>query len=127
MKKFVITLIAILLIQIPSFAFEDCIISSRAKMSNIKIEYNDIIDVYPIVTLMNEKNILIVHPLKEGKTRFIVTKGKKDTAFFNVTVKANETVIEHAEGFEVYKIDAPPTGEEPEFNLDEPPILNERI
>lgn len=71
MKKIVFLLCLLIL---PAQAFEDCVISTDGKLTDISIEQNDIIDVYPIFTIMNEKNTLFVHPLKAGKTRFCVLK-----------------------------------------------------
>ena len=47
MKK----LLLILCISIlPAQAFQDCVISADGKLSDIKIEQNDIIDVFPLYT-----------------------------------------------------------------------------
>lgn len=120
-------------IFLPSQAFEDCVISTDGKLSDISIEQNDIVDVYPIFTIMNEKNQLYVHPLKKGKTRFCVLKNGKEIIMFNIEIAENSTVIDDVDGFEVFTIDAPPVGvtthtnyshEEREysFELDCPPI-----
>ncbi len=117
MKK----LLLILCISIlPAQAFQDCVISADGKLSDIKIEQNDIIDVFPLYTIMNEKNTLIVHPLKAGKTRFCVLKNAKEIVMFNVDVTEEETKVENSGGFEVFSIDAPPE-EEDYFELDLPP------
>lgn len=117
MKK----LLLILCISVlPAHAFEDCVVSADGKLSDISIEKNDIIDVYPIFTIMNEKNQLYVHPLKEGKTRFCVLKNGKEIVMFNVEVNEDNTVIDEVEGFEVLPVDFPPGAEE-DLPLDLPP------
>ena len=105
MKKFLFLLCLIIL---PAQAFEDCVISTDGKLTDISIEQNDIIDVYPIFTIMNEKNTLFVHPLKAGKTRFCVLKNGKH-------------------GFEILGLDIPPEVEEAELmrDLPTPPVLRE--
>lgn len=105
------------------FAFQDCIILNDGKLTDISIENNRVIDVYPIVTIMNEKNMLVVHPLKEGQTRFSVLKNNKDIVMFNVKINENETFIEGVKGFEILAIDVPEEGDEEfDFELDKPPI-----
>lgn len=101
-------------------AFEDCIIVTKGKLTDINIEDNSVIDVYPLITVMNDKNTLIVHPLKSGNTRFCVLKNNKNLALFEVTVEDYKTNINAPEGFEVLTIDPP--NNEFEFELDEPPV-----
>ncbi len=120
MKK-IFTIISLIAFIMPVLAFEDCIISNDAKLTDITIEHNDIIDVFPLITLMNEKNTLIVHPMKVGNTRFGVLKNGKEKVIFNVNVTENETLIEPVEGFEILSIDCPPGYFEYEYELDEPP------
>ena len=121
MKKF---LFLLSLIMLPAQAFQDCVITADGKLSDISIEQNDIIDVYPLFTVMNEKNTLFVHPLKEGKTRLCVLKNNKNIVMFTVEVKPDETIISEAEGFEILSIDPPPEAQEDSFELDLPPGVN---
>ena len=121
MKKF---LFLLSLIMLPAQAFQDCVITADGKLSDISIEQNNIIDVYPLFTVMNEKNTLFVHPLKEGKTRLCVLKNNKNIVMFTVEVKPDETIISEAEGFEVFSIDPPPEAQEDSFELDLPPGVN---
>ena len=122
MKKFLITFIALMFI-LPVFAYEDCIITTDGKLTDIKIQYNDVIDVFPLITVMNEKNTLIVHPLKLGQTKFTVLKNNKDKYLFNVKVDKNGTFIDEVNGFEIFTIDCPPTSDIFDFELDAPPII----
>ncbi len=122
-KKCLLTALSIILTY-PVFAYEDCIITTNGKLTDIKIQYNDIIDVYPLVTLMNDKNTLIVHPLKEGCTKFSIVKNDKEKIIFDVEVKDEGTVISQTEGFDVLAIDCPPNAYEYLFDLDEPPGVN---
>lgn len=123
MKKFLLLLSLIIL---PAQAFQDCVITTDGKLSDISIEHNDIIDVYPMFTIMNEKNTLFVQPLKEGNTRLCVLKNNKNIVMFDVEVKPNETIISDEEGFEILSIDTPPEmANDEDFELDSPPTLEE--
>ena len=102
-------------------AFEDYIITTNGKLTDINIEDNTVIDVYPLITIMNDKNTLIVLPLKLGKTRFCILKNGKEKVLFNVEVLAHRTIIDSVEGFEILSLDEP---EADEFEIDEPPLLN---
>ncbi len=101
------------------------IISSSSRLSDIKIEHNDIINVYPLITLTNDKKVLIIEPLKEGVSRFIVTKDKKEPVVFSAHVEADRTIIDAPQEFEVLTLDIPPQAYEYEFILDEPPLTDE--
>ena len=81
MKKIVFTLL-FLLISYQAHAFEDCVITTDEKLTDIEIEDNSVVDVHPLITIMNDKNTIVVHPLKEGVTYFSVKKGKKEKHVF---------------------------------------------
>ena len=115
-----------LILTCPVFAFEDALVITNGKLNNIKIQHNDIIDVFPVITVMNDKNTLIVHPLKEGETKFSVTKNDKDRYTFSVKVTEGFTNVEtDKDGFEILSIDCPPGSFMYYFDLDEPPYIGE--
>lgn len=120
MRKLFVIISAILL-SLPVYALEDCLVISDAKLSDISIEDNTVIDVFPLITIMNDKKTLVVHPLKIGKTRFGILKGGKDIILFNVTVEENDTTIDKHDGFEILQIDSPPNYYD--YELDEPPVI----
>ena len=122
MKKILISLILILVINLQAKAFEDYIITTKGKLTDISIEDNTIVDVYPFITVMNDKNTLFVSPLKIGKTIFCVLKNGKEKIMFNVEVQENNTIIDNIVGFDILALDTP---EENSFELDEPPLLKE--
>lgn len=103
-------------------AYQDCLITTDGKLSDISIEDNSIVDVYPLVTLMNDKNTLIVSPLKTGKTRVCVLKNNKEIVMLNIEVLQDKTIIDQVKDFEILTIDKPV---EDELTLDEPPKLKE--
>ena len=104
-----------------AFSYEDCIIATDGKLTNIQIQDNTVVDICPLITILNEKNILIVHPLKDGETNVCVLKDDKDILKFSVKIDNAKTTIEHVEGLDVLTLDAP---EEPVV-IDEPPVLKE--
>ena len=120
MKKYLLLLFLLMSMQ-TSFALEDCLVTTNKKLSDIRIEDNTVIDVFPLYTIMNEKNTLIVHPLKIGTTRFSVLKENKNIILFNVKVTEDSTEISPAEGFDILEIDCPPNFYE--FELDVPPEI----
>ena len=107
MRKIIFAILLMFISSLQTQAFEDCIISTKARLTDISIEDNSIVNVYPLITLYNKKNMLIVEPLKEGKTRFCVLKNDKE-----------KTTIDEVKGFIIQTIDIP---ESDEFELDEPP------
>ena len=109
MLKKIIFLFLLIFCSSKVFAYEDCMIITNGKLNQIKIENNQIIDVFPLITVMNEKNTLIVHPLKEGLTGFTVVKNDKDKFLFMVKVTEDETKISEKDGFNIIAIDEPPS------------------
>lgn len=122
-KKFLLTFLFVITV-LSAQAYEDCAVMTDGKLTDINIEDNTIVDVYPLVTVANEKNTLIVHPLKQGRTRFCLLKNNKHLALFEVFVGELETKVNAPEGFEVLAID-PPT-DDFEFILDEPPVIEKK-
>ncbi len=112
----------------PVYAYQDYIVTANGKLTDISIEDNKVIDVYPLVTIMNDKNTLIVHPLKVGSTRFCVLKNNKNIVMFNIKVEQDKTQIDEVEGFDILPIDTPDGVRDNEtFELDIPPMeLNGR-
>ena len=124
MIKKLLPLILIPLTTLSAQAYEDCVIMSDGKLTDINIEDNTLIDVYPLVTVANDKKTLIVHPLKHGNIRFCLLKNNKQLALFEVYVGELETKVNAPDGFEVLTID-PPT-DDFEFTLDEPPLIENK-
>ena len=127
MLKIIKIVLFLIFLSTPVFAYEDCILVTDGKLTDIKIQHNEIIDVFPLITIMNKKNTLIVHPLKTGNSKFTVIKNNKDKYLFEAIVKENSTIINDVEGFEVLSVDCPPDYYEgyfeDYFEFDEPPFL----
>ena len=123
MKKLLIVIALIITSSLQTLAFEDCVITTNGKLTDISIEDNTLVNVYPLITLKNDKNTLIVQPLKTGKTRFCVLKNGKDIVMFNVEIEETKTSISEVKGFNILSIDNPPGL----FEIDLPPILKEEV
>lgn len=120
MKKYFFILLTFL-ITLQTYAFEDYIIMSKGKLNNISIEDNTVVDIFPIVTIINSKNTLMITPLRIGKTKVSIVKNNKEKIMFNVEVFENKTIVENVKGIEAIALDTPVN----EFELDEPPMLKE--
>lgn len=125
MIKKILILLSIFSINLQAQAFEDYIITTNGKLTHISIENNQIIDVFPLITVMNEKNTLIIHPLKEGSTCFSIKKDFSESFLFHVKVTEDETFIAPVDGFDIFPIDEPPIILD--YALDKPPVLKKNI
>ena len=69
-----------------------------------------------LVTIMNEKDTILISPKSEGKA-FLIFEFKDETITVPVTVKKNRTVFKKNTGLEFVKMDPPPML----FQIDLPP------
>ena len=114
-------LLCLTILSSPVFAYQDLIITTDGRLTDISIKNNKLVDVYPLITVMNEKNTLIVHPLTVGSTRICVLKNNKNIFMFNIKITKDETIIDEVEGFDILPIDKP-FKDEDKFELDKPQI-----
>ena len=122
MKKIILTTL-IFLTSLQAQAFEDFILSTDSKISNIKIKDTSVININPLTTILNEKNILFITPIKIGETSFSLQK--EDKIFnFNVVVKDKETIISKNDEFEIVSLDTHPQILDCEIDL--PPVLKKK-
>ena len=116
-KFFLILLIFVIPLQ--TKAFEECIISTNGKLTDIKIENNKVVDVFPLITIMNNKNTLFIKPIQEGETSFSVLKNGKHSYSFDVKITKDKTEVNEVKGFKILTLDYPPNNKN--FELDLPP------
>lgn len=105
-------------------AFEECIVTSDGRLTDIKIEDNTVINVYPLITIMNDRNTLFVKPLKAGTTSFSVLKNGKNIYKFDVQITDDKTIVSEVKGFVINTLDLPPNIFD--FKLDPPPIIKKK-
>lgn len=122
MNKF-LTTIFIFCFSLQAQAFEDFILSTDGKISNIKIEDTSIININPLTTIQNERNTLFIIPQKIGETSFSLQK-EGDFFKFNIKIDENETMISDIEGFEVVSLDTHPVILD--YEIDTPPVLKKK-
>ena len=126
-KKYIIKLFTFmslfLLMPLASNAFEDYIVTTDGTLTDISIEDNTVVDVYPLITIMNKKNTLFFHPLKTGQTQVSVLKNGKEKVIFNVKITEFKTTVDNVNGFELLSLDVPPDF----FELDEPPMMYKEV
>lgn len=122
MKKLIIIFL-IFLTSLQAQAFEDIILSTDGKISNIKIENASIININPLTTIQNERNTLFITPVKTGETNFSLKKMNK-IYNFNVNVEENKTIISENETFEIIPLDTHPSILD--YQVDLPPVLRKK-
>ncbi len=122
MKKIILTTL-IFLTALQAQAFEDFILSTDGKVSNIKIEDPSVVNINPLTTILNEKNTLFIIPQKTGETSFSLQK-EGEVFSFNIKIDENETLINEIEGFELISLDTHPVILDCE--IDAPPVYKEK-
>ena len=76
--KIALILLCIVILSSKVYAFEDAIIFADGKITDISIENSKIVDILPLITVMNDRNTLIIHPLSIGNTKVSVIKDNKE-------------------------------------------------
>lgn len=106
MKKFLSTIL-LLCTSLPAVAFEDLMIVSDEPVKKVFIQDNSIAEVRPVFTISNEKKIILVTPLKSGKTVIVIdtTAGAKN---LELKVGKRNTAINQQDGFTYFSMDMPP-------------------
>lgn len=137
MKIFIKLALISLFILIPNFCFanekleiqvgNDYLITTDKIVTSSFVADNSIATLTPFFTIFNEKNVLLLHPQKVGKTSFTIFSDKSDT-IFDLTVKSNKPAEK--------PVDKPANKPESDFQettkgdfeimlFDAPPNLNE--
>ena len=119
-KKFLTTLL-IFYTTLAGHAYQDCILTSDEKLTDIQVGDETIVSVSPLVTILNEKNTIIIHPLREGETKVCMLKNEKNIIDLNIKVTQEETIVSESNGIDIFVLDEP----EEIFEIDEPPIFEE--
>ncbi len=100
----------------------DYLITSDKSVKNIYVSEPDVLTISPFFTIFNEKNIFLLHPVKQGKSNVMILLDKESTTF-EIKVDPKSRQKQQAikkEYFEFLPLDAPPKPEE--FELDAPPV-----
>jgi len=90
----------------------DYLITSDKNMSTTIVANPGLLTISPFFTIFNEKNVLLLHPQKIGKTSFSIFICKDDTVF-NVTVVPQKSTPDNRTiqkgDFEIMTLDTPPS------------------
>lgn len=108
MKKILSTILLLCTI-LPAMAFEDLMVVSDEPVRKVFIQDNSIADVRPVFTISNEKKIILITPLKSGKTIIVVdtVAGAKS---LELKVGRKNTTVSQQDGFTYFSMDMPPEG-----------------
>ena len=118
MKKLWGFFLIVFCLTLKSFAFEDYILLSEKPIKKVISSNQEVIVANVLVTIMNEKNTVIIKSKSKGKA--ILTLTIDDEKFeIPIEVKDNKTVFKKNPLFEILKIDLPPES----FEIDLPPNL----
>ena len=98
------------------FAFDNYVVHTQKPVNKVVSSDRNIVTANVLVTIMNEKDTILISPKKEGKA-FLIFEFKDETITVPVTVKKNRTVFKKNTGLEFVKIDSPPML----FQIDLPP------
>jgi len=117
-KKFLL-IIVLLVLNSPVYSLENHIIISDLYIKSVSVDNKDVISVSILPTINNDRHILILRGLQEGKAVLTINlENRQDT--FDVKIKSDETIINLKEGYSFYTLDFPP---EP-LDIDPPPSQN---
>lgn len=120
MKKILLTILFINF-MLPALAFEDYMIVSNSIVKSIAVGNDKILDAKPVYTIDNEKKIIILTPLSEGKTKLLINTADGEK-IIDVKITDKKTTIKPEEGFEYFEMDIPPE----EIEIPEPPFIPDK-
>lgn len=119
MKKglFYFVIILTCAIFIPKvFAFDDYVVHTTKPVNKVVSSDRNIVTANVLVTIMNEKDTILISPKSEGKA-ILIFEFKDETITVPVTVKKNRTAFKKNTVLEFVKLDPPPQL----FQIDLPP------
>lgn len=118
-KKFLLTII-LLALNSPVYSLENHIIISDSHVKSVSVDNKDVLEANILPTINNDRRVLILRGLKEGKAVLTINLDERQDSF-DIKVKSNETVIKQKDGYSFYTLDFPP---EP-IEIDAPPLPND--
>lgn len=87
------------------------ILSTQRTVESLAVSKPDIVSVSPFFTIFNEKNVILIQPIKAGKFNLTVFTDKEDSVFEIIIKPAvgNKELPElQNEDFELFLLDVPP-------------------
>lgn len=107
MKKLILIALLVLFEISPCMAFQNYMLMTDYKLSNIKVSNENILTVEPMVNLKYYGQAMMLIPHNVGNTRLSFCKGKKRVNLC-IRVKENETCIKRVNGVKLIPVDLPP-------------------
>lgn len=98
------------------FAFDDYVVHTTKPVNKVVSSDRNIVTANVLVTIMNEKDTILISPKGEGKA-ILIFEFSDETITVPVTVKKNRAVFKKNTGLEFVKLDPPPQL----FQIDLPP------
>ena len=120
MKKF-LTIIILFNTTLPALSFEDLMIISKSPVKKVSVQDEAIVNVRPVFTIYNEKKILLVTPIKTGKTK-IITDTTDGQEILEINISKKKTNVKPNEKFDYFSMDMPPEA----IEIPEPPTYTEQ-
>lgn len=105
MKKLLLALI-IFITPVKAYALQDYLIFSDKPVKGVSVEDKSILRVFPVQTIDNSKQTIILKPIKEGKTNVIIKTNVSENVL-KVKIKKDETLIKDCNGFDFMPADIP--------------------
>lgn len=84
-----------------------------------------VVMVSPFFTIFNEKNVILIHPIKVGKANFTIFLDNSSTVFeTTVNPSGTNSPLNYKKGdFEIILLDEPPVVED--FEIEAPPVIKQ--
>ena len=107
MMRKVLLFLTLFILQLQANAYQDYIIFSDNPVSSAVIEDSNIAEVYPLQTIDNKKENILLKAKKDGKTNIIITTSQGERRI-EVNVKSDKVNFNDLNGFNAEACDIPP-------------------
>jgi hypothetical protein len=104
--KNLLIIFLILMLPLQTFAFEDYLILSDKPVSSITWSDDNILSAFPLLTIDNKKNSIVVRAKTEGFA-ILTIETDKSNANIEVKVTKDKTILSAVEGFTYFVLDKP--------------------
>lgn len=106
MKK-VLLFLTLFILPLQADAYQDYIIFSDNPVSSAVIEDSNIAEVFPLQTIANKKETILLKAKKDGKTNIIITTSQGERRI-GINVKSDKIIFNDLNGFNTEVCDIPP-------------------
>lgn len=103
---------------------QDYLMTTEKTIQTTKVDNPDILTLSPFFTIFNEKNVLLLHPQKIGKTNITIFVDSKSVTFEAIVKQQGAASNFHSGDFDVILLDEPPLLQKIKFDV--PPVMIEK-